>query len=277
MTAAAVDDYATRLEKAEYADNTVAFELTTLVQILKWLAATGRLPADHRVRVKVTRSRETTTRCWQAAEVAAMLDVCRAAPHLAWVAAAIIGLSRTGLRVSELASLRWSDVDRAANVIRLTHEPRRAGARGRQTKSGRSRSFPIHADLRAVLDSARPGPDGLIFHGPRGGRLDPERLRDALVRDVLTPLAPRFSGPADKPGFLDGRLHAFRHFFCSVCASSGKVAERVVMAWLGHADSDMVSRYYHLHDAESQRQMAGLSFDGGVPVGQVADGRPAGV
>ena len=27
------------------------------------------------------------------------------------------------------------------------------------------------------------------------------------------------------------------------------------MDWLGHADSSMVTHYYHLHDQESQRQI----------------------
>ena len=30
------------------------------------------------------------------------------------------------------------------------------------------------------------------------------------------------------------------------------------MEWLGHADSEMVRHYYHLHDDESRKQMAKL-------------------
>lgn len=158
-------------------------------------------------------------------------------------------------------------MDRGKNVISLADESRWARPAGgrarRETKSGRDRSFPIHADLKAVLDKmpAAPG-DDLIFHGPRGGRLKPDTLRGVLARDVLAPLAVRFPHPAGEPGFRDGRLHSFRHYFCSTCASA-RVAERVIMAWLGHADSAMVSRYYYLLDAESQRQMANMQFVGG--------------
>ena len=35
------------------------------------------------------------------------------------------------------------------------------------------------------------------------------------------------------------------------------------MAWLGHKDSEMIHIYYHLHDAESKRQMNQLDFLGG--------------
>ncbi len=33
------------------------------------------------------------------------------------------------------------------------------------------------------------------------------------------------------------------------------VAEPVLMNWLGHKESAMVRRYYHLHDDEAHRQM----------------------
>jgi hypothetical protein len=34
------------------------------------------------------------------------------------------------------------------------------------------------------------------------------------------------------------------------------------MGWLGHEQSAMVRHYYHLHDAESKRQMSKLNFIG---------------
>ena len=54
---------------------------------------------------------------------------------------------------------------------------------------------------------------------------------------------------------MDGRLHSFRHFFCSASANAG-VPERVLMDWLGHRSIHMVHRNIHLHNEESHRQMA---------------------
>ncbi len=177
----------------------------------------------------------------------------------------LTALACTGLRISELAALRRSDVDLARNVITLTdestHGRRLTEQKGRQTKSGRSRTFPIHADLRPLLERLLPAPDGVVFHGPKGGRLKPDTVRQVLIREVLTPLSPRFPAPDDQVGFRGGRLHSFRHFFCSACANTG-VPEQVVMTWLGHRDSDMVRHYYHLHDDEAQRQMRRLDFLG---------------
>jgi len=66
------------------------------------------------------------------------------------------------------------------------------------------------------------------------------------------------------------RLHSFRHYFASAYANSG-VPERVTMEWMGHAASEMVAHYYHLHDQEAQRQMNRLDLLG--EAGQ----RPSGV
>ena len=86
---------------------------------------------------------------------------------------------------------------------------------------------------------------------------------------MLTPLAKKFPTPEGEIGFKDGRLHSFRHYFCSVCANTG-VPEQVVMRWLGHQDSAMVRHYYHLHDDEAQRQMQRLNFVGGSATTVVA-------
>ena len=76
-------------------------------------------------------------------------------------------------------------------------------------------------------------------------------------------LTGKFAALHGQRGFQNGRLHSFRHAFCSTCANSG-VPERMVMEWLGHADSEMVRWYYHLHDDEARRRMADLDFLGGA-------------
>ena len=36
----------------------------------------------------------------------------------------------------------------------------------------------------------------------------------------------------------------------------------MVMAWLGHSDSEMVRHYYHLNDTEAKRRMNNIDFLG---------------
>jgi integrase len=264
VTRSLLESYAAHLDDQGYAYATEYLELTTLKQAVKWLVQEGRLPAACRVHLPLNKPQGTTTYCWRTVEVQALLQRCQQHPDFAWLGAALTALACTGLRISELAALRWSDVDLEDNLVHLTDETtqsQRRPGKARSTKSGRSRSFPIHADLRRVLSAASRTVDGLIFHGPKGGKLKPDTVRRALIRELLTPLAKQFPASPRASGFRDGRLHSFRHFFCSTCANSG-VPEQVVMAWLGHRDSAMVRHYYHLHDEEAQRQMKRLKFLG---------------
>ncbi|WP_390881380.1 tyrosine-type recombinase/integrase [Thalassoroseus pseudoceratinae] len=121
--------------------------------------------------------------------------------------------------------------------------------------------------MKAVLET-KPRSGREIFHGPRGGKLKPDTVLNILKRDVLRPLAERLSNGVT-PRIDEGGVHSFRHYFCSVSASSG-VPEQIVMRRLGHSSSEMVQRYYHLHDEEAKRQMSRLNFL------EISGGRSAG-
>jgi integrase len=110
-----------------------------------------------------------------------------------------------------------------------------------------------------MLDKMKRHSDGRVFHGPRGGVLKPDTVRNVLIRDVIAPLAERFPSVPEEPGFVDGRLHSLRHYFCSMCANSG-VPEPMLMDWLGHRHSLMVKRYYHPQREEAQRQLNKVRF-----------------
>jgi integrase len=73
-------------------------------------------------------------------------------------------------------------------------------------------------------------------------------------------------------GFEHGRLHSFRHFFCSQCFVSG-ASEGEIKEWLGHADSKMVEHYRHLRSEDAQRKMQQVDFFGR----RSGDDRPSGV
>jgi integrase len=260
----AVDDrvltaYATHLGDQGYSGTTLRKELTTLIQAHKWLVQEEHLVGQQVLRLKIKKVESERSYCYTPEEVDAMIAHCRTDESLAWLAEIIIALACTGLRISELASLRWSDVDLKTGRVTLTDESGRAHTtpgRRRELKSGRGRQLPLHRQLANVL-KAMPHNDGFVFHGPRGGRLKPDTVRQILVREVIKPLIGKFPSSSEEQGFKDGRLHSFRHYFASTCALNG-VSERVAMQWLGHQDSDMVRHYFHLHDAEARRQMERL-------------------
>jgi integrase len=263
VTADVVGRYGCWLEASDYHDKTQYIELTVLKQVVKWMIEEGLLSESARIRLKLKKPEGTETYCYSRQEVAAIVRHCRGEPSLHWLADVVVALATTGLRIGELAGLRWSDIDLEGGTLRLTDTSRRTrrSKRGqaRTTKSHRARTLPLHDELKPVLAGLGRLADGFAFHGPLGGRLKPDTVRNILKRDVLPALAGTFPARGDGQGIVAGRLHGFRHYFCSVSAGSG-VPEQVLMSWLGHRDSDMIHHYYHLRQEEARRQMAKVPF-----------------
>ncbi len=246
-----------------YSPKTILGEITLLKTAVKWLIAEGFLQGEP-IRLPLSKAECERAYCYTPAEVEAMHKLCDANPSLRWLRNTIIGLSCTGMRIDELCNLKWSDIKFDKQMLAIADESGFANQTGesRSNKSSRTRHLPIRAELLKVLESlARV--DQYIFHGPRGGRLKADTVRNVLVREVITPLTKRFPKQFENErSFEDGRLHSFRHYFCSVCANTG-IPERITMNWLGHADSEMVRHYYHLNDEESRRKMDQLNLLGG--------------
>ena len=261
VTLQVLQDYGAWLDDEGYAYATEYLELTTVKQVFNYLIQAKEIPAQANFELKLTKPSDTTTYCYRDTEVEAMIRHCFATPSLHWLGGVIVALAYSGLRISELASLRWTNIDLESGMLRLPDQTR-AGTRAQRqaaqsTKGGYSRTLPLQDRFRAVLKGMDRAADGRVFHGPLGGVLKPDTVRNVLVREVIKPLAPRFPTPPGEPGFARGRLHSFRHFFCSRCAHSG-VPEQTLMRWLGHRSSKMVQHYFHLHDKDSVAQMRKL-------------------
>ena len=200
--------------------------MTLLKSLIGWLIAESLLPKSHAFELPLTKPQGTDAYCYRQTEVAAMIEFCRSRPDLGWMGAAITGLACTGMRISELAGLRWSDVDLRSKTIRIADERSDTGAPRpytlRQTKGRRGRSVPIHPVLGKVLMSLEKHPDGRVFHGVRGGPLRPNNTLHMFIDQVIESLKKQFPYMlAGEIGFEHGRLHSFRHFFCSQCFLSG--------------------------------------------------------
>jgi len=262
-----LEEYAAWLDGEHYAYRTQFIELTTIKQAMNYLVDAGHLSAECRIKLPLPKPTGTDTYCWSPAEVSSMIRGCHARTDLDWLGHILTALACTGMRISELASLRWSDLDLPAKVISLKDETssrrRMVHRKPRQTKSRRTRCLPIHDDLLGVLRQLPRVDDGLVFHGPRGGVLSADITRRTLIRDVLAPLKTSFPAAEGDIGFADGRLHSFRHYFCSLCANQN-VPEQMVMEWLGHQESKMVRHYYHAHNEEAQKHMKRINFTGDV-------------
>ncbi len=266
-------NFATRLAnrfancRKGYSQKSIQNELTTIKQPHAWLAQERHIVVTRPLALKVRKLQSEPYYCYRKVEVEAMIDLCQQ-QDLTWLHGIIVALACTGLRIGELASLRWSSFDETLERIVLTDERAHGSRRGREArriKNRKSRRFPIHEDLQQILNRL-PRNSAYVFRGPGGGKLKADVFTRRLRRDVIRPLASRFPVADGERGFQDGVAHSFRHYFCSTCANSD-VPEQMVMAWLGHSESKMVKHYYHLQDEESQRDASdGFPGRGGQTV-----------
>ncbi len=143
----------------------------------------------------------------------------------------------SGMRRSEIAMLRWSNVDLAHRVITLT-----------KTKSNRVRRIPLH-DALAVLLEALPGPrtpEAWVFTLPtapsnhtRVKRSEEDRRREYVTKT--------FREAADAAKIADIRFHDLRHDFATRLRRAGAGIDAIAKL-LGHSTLAMATRYAHLDD-----------------------------
>ena len=162
-------------------------------------------------------------------------------------------MAGTGMRPSEIAGLRWQDVDLDGGVI---HVRVQATADGRavkalKTASGRRR-IPFGEDVAGALReqkaSGMPGPEGAVFGTARGAR---------WYASTLNSVWQKFA-PAAGIGHL--KLYSLRHFYASSLISAG-VSVKAVSEVMGHKSPNITLQVYtHLMpgDMDSVRAAAGL-------------------
>ena len=265
MTKKTTLEYGAWLAKKEYADRTIVLELNVICSVVKWLVEEEHLPAACRFLLKLSKPDGSTTFCYTKRQVTRMIAFCYSAPTLVWLGQVITALATSGLRINELAKLRWTDIDFPSNTIRLTDErarPRRKQTgRERRIKGKRGRALPMHPAFREVLAALPRHRDGLVFHGQKGGLLSDRRVLEALQGRVVEPLKKEFPTPEGETGFANGTVHGLRHYFCSEAYRNG-ATDAELLEWLGHRDSKMTNLYRHLRPEDGQRRMEQINFLG---------------
>jgi integrase len=143
----------------------------------------------------------------------------------------------TGMRVSELLALDWSDV----NINQSTIIIRRSASRGVMTspKSNRTRSIPITNDLMQAFWLVKKK-QGLLF-GHDGERM---RSYDAADR-ALTRICQR-------TGVREVGWHTLRHTFATQLVDRG-AAMREIQELLGHTTITMTEKYAHVASTSLRR------------------------
>jgi len=128
-----------------------------------------------------------------------------------------------GLRLGEIARLRWEDVDLAGRWLHV-----------KKSKTGKSRRVPVSAALLAVLQAEEKKAGVVVAHW-QGERPAVKAESDLRL------LAKSLPALADKIGW-----NIFRHTFASLLAQTGKVSIDQISALMGNTPEVCRRHYAHL-------------------------------
>jgi integrase len=224
----------------ELEPNTIVKYVNTLRQVLDFAEVEPNVARDRRVKLpRVVRDEPEPP---DADAVVAMLSKLTRRWLLAFVTT-----EQTGMRVGEIASLCWRDVDVAGSRFRL---------RSRETKSRRAKWVPLPAWLMKELAASCPLedrlPDRRVFQ-----RVDEDGLRNAMIRACR------------QAGIVVYSPHDLRHRRISLWHHQG-VPLRVIQERVGHARASMtLDTYSHvmpLAEVPKWAFLAALRSAGEVPV-----------
>ena len=137
VTKVRVEDYQDHLRRGAYGDSTVRKYVSALGTLFRWAIGRGYATANPVDGVK--RLREPSRNVVYLPEEDAQKVLAEAQ---GWVRPMIGWALESGMRLGEILSLKWSDVDRKEGLVKLD-----------KTKTGKARAIPINAPLAAILDS----------------------------------------------------------------------------------------------------------------------------
>jgi len=148
-------------------------------------------------------------------EFAGLLRACSG--HL--LSIVLVALN-TGMRVGEILSLKWENVNIDKRKIEIKH-----------TKNGEDRDIPINGFLHKLLESM-PREHVYLFVNRDGGK----------IGSIKT----AWNNTTEKAGIEDLRFHDLRHTVATRLAQAN-VPESVIALILGHKRTTMTSRYINPH------------------------------
>ncbi|MCM2268608.1 MAG: tyrosine recombinase XerC [Thermoanaerobaculia bacterium] len=200
--------------------------------LFAWAHRVGELAIDPAARLRTPKSPRTLPEHLRPGEVEALLEAPAGDSFAATRDRALLELLyASGLRVSELVSLDWLDLDLGERTLRVVGK----GGKERQVPFGR----PAQEALRrwreiAGLAFGDGAERDAVFLNRRGGRLTDRSVRRILDRAMAATAMARGVHP-----------HALRHSFATHLLENGADL-RAIQELLGHASLSTTQRYTHV-------------------------------
>jgi len=200
--------------------------LSACRSFFRWLQREGRLAHNPAAGVRAPKSPRRLPQVLDADEVGALIDAPGEGPLAARDRAMLELFYSSALRLSELCSLRWHDIDLAQGLVRVTGK----GAKTRDVPVG-SRAADALVAWRKDSGGAADAP---VFTGRGGAPIAPRTVQARLAHWAQQQGTWKRVHP-----------HVLRHSCAShLLESSGNL--RAVQEMLGHADIATTQVYTHL-------------------------------
>jgi len=168
-----------------------------------------------------------------------------------------------GLRLGEICSLKWEDIDKTSRVIHVRNTVQRIQTFDKNSEQKTKLMVSAPKSKSSVRDI--PIPSCLI---EIINKFFPHSRSGYVVGDSLKPLDPRtyqyrFKGYLKKAGVKDTHFHALRHTFATNCIAAG-VDAKSLCEILGHASVNItLNKYVHSSSVMKHNQMEKLSANRG--------------
>jgi integrase/recombinase XerC len=233
----AVRSFVASLARAGLARTSQGRALSAVRGFFRYAVREGAVAANPARAVKTPKAAQTLPRHLRPGEIEALVEAPDLSGPLGRRDRALLELLyATGLRVGELVSLEWPDLDLGAQVLRVLGK----GGKERMVPFGRAAAEALRAwlaDWVGVREEAGASVDPEaepVFLNHRGGRLTERSVRRRVDRYV--PDAALAAGV---------HPHTLRHTFATHLLEAGADL-RSIQELLGHASLSTTQRYTHL-------------------------------
>ena len=192
-------------------------------KLVEWELYDGKIPTST---IKMPKIENSRVRYLTPKEAEAMLNLVKT-KSITWWRISLISL-KTGMRLNEILSLTWSDLDLSARVIHVRFSKKKV------------RMTPMPLSIKALFEEMPPDlPSALIFPSTTGDKSEQVSMSFKRAVEEL----------GFNKGIKDARqkvvFHTLRHTFASWLAIDG-VPLYTISELMGHSTMDMTKRYAHL-------------------------------
>lgn len=192
-------------------------------KLAEWEIFDGKTPTSV---IKMPKVENARIRYLTPQEAGALLDLIKA-KSTTWWRISLISL-KTGMRLNEILSLTWSDLDLSARVIHVRFSKKKV------------RMTPMPLSIKSLFEDMPAGlPSALVFPSTTGEKSEQVSMSFKRAVEEL-----EFN-----TGIKDARqkvvFHTLRHTFASWLAMDG-VPLYTISELMGHSTMEMTKRYAHL-------------------------------